>query len=232
MKKQILKVIALFFFLGVPVIFFLACQGFALGTADYGDNPDTYLTFGTSNGPHHLNGDYAWFGLNRPDYELDGQPTANSDGDDLSINFTYAPAIDDEDGITFLGNTVQILVNVYDGDGMYSKDNPLYIDGWIDWGHDGTYADAGDHVVALITTPSLEWGGADSMTFTYTFSQTIDAPSRWRVSYDEGPNNYYGQKFWGEVEDYGNPVPEPSTILLLCFGLIGFAGFNRKSRRA
>lgn len=273
MKRQIVKVMSMFFFFGVPIIFFLACQGFAVGMADYGDNPDSYKTLSASNGPQHLIGDFEWLGHNSPDYEMDGQPTPFSNGDDLN-------GIDDEDGITFVGTVdpvtgaiidptrywgglygqVDILAMVQQWNGTswdgtsYSANRPLYIDGWIDWNHDGDYDDSGimpagpnagaawsEHVVSFSTDPST-WG-QNSMLFSPIFlngwGPTGAIYSRWRLNYNEGVNEYFGMKMSGEVEDYGPlpdkdqaPVPEPSTMLLLCFGLIGFAGFIRKSKRA
>ncbi|MEW5800903.1 MAG: GEVED domain-containing protein [bacterium] len=229
-KKQIETVMAMLFFVCIPAIFFFTSQGLAIVTADYGDNPDSYSTLKSSNGPFHYYGEYAWFGPNSPDYESNGQPTPDSTGDDSA-------AIDDEDGVAFAGNTVSILVNVAEGGGIYSKNMPLYIDGWIDWGKDGNYSSPGDHAVSVVTTPSTDWGGADSKIFTYIFAQVIDAPSRWRVTFDnadeititgnQGHSDFSGGRWYGEVEDY-SPVPVPSAVILLCSGLIGLGVFRKK----
>ncbi len=51
-------------------------------------------------------------------------------------------------------------------------------------------------------------------------------------------NPSFGEKIYGEVEDYGGlghaqkPIPEPSTLFLLGLGLIGFAGWRRKKLKS
>jgi len=119
---------------------------------------------------------------------------------------------------------VDIEVNVSQWDsGRYDETRLLYIDGWFDWSHDGDYDDTGvvspgtpnqgqpwsEHVVSFSTDPST-WG-QNSMTFSPIFI-IGEGPNgaiytRWRVSYNEAPNDSFGPKDYGEVEDYG-PVAD------------------------
>ncbi|MGA1791584.1 MAG: PEP-CTERM sorting domain-containing protein [bacterium] len=264
MKENILKSIGIFTLLCISILLFLTSQVLAGPMADWGDNPDTYSTLDASNGPYHLDGSHEWLGINPPDYENDGQPTLNSDGDDANF-------IDDEDGITFVGTVdpvtgdiidsnrywgglygqVDILAMVSQWDsGRYGLDDLLYIDGWFDWTHDGDYDESGivysgpyageawsEHAVSFSTDPST-WGQNSqifSMIFLIGQGPTGVIHSRWRLSYDDGSNEYFGMKTFGEVEDYGpipdkdqSSIPEPATMLLLGFSFIAFIGIKKK----
>src|SRR5690606_26584124 len=64
-------------------------------TEDFGDAPDpTYPTLLGSDGARHISGGSLYLG-SMVDPESNGQPSANSDGDDMDGN-------DDEDGVTFV----------------------------------------------------------------------------------------------------------------------------------
>jgi len=268
--KMLAIAITAFFLLGFPGISNAISYSAnpASGYYDFGDNPDSYQTTLANNGARHEDGTFEWLGIITPDYEDDGQPSVWSDQDDLT-----GPVPDDEDGVTFLGTyldqagtqlydpnmywgglygKVDILASVSQWDsGRYNQDDLLYVDAWIDWTHDGDYADSGimptgqyagqnwsEHIISFTTDPST-WG-QNSMLFPETFLNGWGPPgpmyARFRLSYDEGVNPSAGFKAWGEVEDYGGdvlkhaqaPIPEPATILLLSAGLAGLVAKSRK----
>jgi GEVED domain-containing protein/VCBS repeat protein len=101
-----------------------------LGNFDFGDAPLPYPTMAGSSG--------AWHRLSGPtlgaarDWESDGTPSANANGDDMS------GPIDDEDGVTFgsirVGQTDAIVtVNVQDAP------SGAKLDAWIDFNGDGSW---------------------------------------------------------------------------------------------
>ncbi len=169
---------------------------------DFGDNPDIYQTLLASDGARHIDGTREWLGQTKPDYETDGQPSDMASLDDNITPTGGGP--DDEDGVAFFGTyrdaagTQLYDPNIYWG-GLYGKidievsvsqydsidygpdsDQLLYIDGWIDWTHDGDFADDGtfdtgpnsgmawdEHIISFTADPST-WG-QNSMIFTETF---------------------------------------------------------------
>jgi len=148
------------------------------------------------------------------DTEVDGQPTPNADGDDI----TGTP--DDEDGVIFpslpflAGGTgsLQIIVS-----GSVDGNNPAYVYGWIDWNQDGDWDDALENIVGQqITTTG---------THTFTFgvpnlAKPGNTYARFRIGYDENEvNSVTGEASNGEVEDHlvdpaiarPPPPPEPAV---------------------
>ncbi len=106
---------------------------------DFGDLPDVYGTLLASNGPHHrLTG--LRLGSN-VDAEPNGLPNVTATGDDLD----QAPP-NDEDGVkaslpawsVATGGNITVTVNGCTG--------TCYLNGWIDWNGDGSFAQAGDQV--------------------------------------------------------------------------------------
>jgi hypothetical protein len=167
---------------------------------DFGDANDSYKTLLVSDGARHLmagpeTGLGPILGV-LIDAEADGQPSANCLLDDTTN-------LDDEDGITNLvavvneGGSVTVTVSQAGG----------YLNGWIDWGKDGSFVQAGDHVVTNV------WLGVGA-------GQVVPIPvppagavrnnplvSRWRItSYDTPTVDYYGLATNGEVEDYNQPI--------------------------
>ena len=105
-------------------------------TQDFGDAPDPlYPTLLASNGARHqVSGLFMGAAV---DCELDGQPTANADGDDL------LDGNDDEDGVTFtspLQPGVLATVDVHGGP------SGGLLDGWVDFNGNGNWLDAGEQV--------------------------------------------------------------------------------------
>jgi hypothetical protein len=157
------------------------------GTADWGDLAG-YPTLESENGPRHTVVPGFQLGANI-DGELDGQPTANADGDDAVMG--------DEDGVTIISNggllqpganTLRVVVNGVGG----------YLNGWIDWNNNGSWDDPGDRVFddldlnpgtydLVVNSPVGMAGGP------------LAARFRWgsaNISYVGADPNF------GEVEDY------------------------------
>jgi len=131
---------------------------------DFGDAPDpAYPTLAASNGARHLLGGPLWLGQ-VVDPEPDGQPDPAALGDDNNLFFPGVP--DDEDGVSFAyaliggqSSLMQVIASA-----------PGFIDVWIDWNANGSWADAGDNVLSaypvnpganyvMIAVPPLTYTG-------------------------------------------------------------------------
>lgn len=155
-------------------------------TSDWGDLAG-YPTLASENGPSHTVVEGFYLG-STIDGEVDGQPTANADGDDAVTG--------DEDGVEIVSNggvvkpgvnTVRVTVAGVGG----------LLQGWMDFNNDGDWDDAGEQVFAnvdlnpgtydlMIQAPASLAGG------------TIASRFRWGT-----PNlSYTGPSPLGEVEDY------------------------------
>ncbi|MBL9164588.1 MAG: S8 family serine peptidase [Planctomycetaceae bacterium] len=183
-------------------------------TLDYGDLPAIYgATTAAQNGARHKKGVY--FLGSTIDGELNGNPTANADGDDTS-------GFDDEDGIVFdpivAGSTVRLIATA-------SRNNG-YLKGWIDWNSDGDFDDANERLVfSGIGSPSnnvLLSAGANQLfinvpagvnvanvyaRFRYGEQSTQVTPD---TPVSNAINTPYGAAQIGEVEDYLLPVAPPA----------------------
>lgn len=155
---------------------------------DYGDAPAPYPTLSVNNGPSHTYTPNLMLGT-VCDIEIDGQPTANADGDDNN-----PAAADDEDGVTFSalrpGNPATATVFVTGANGK--------LDAWIDLNADGDWDDTGEQIA--ISQPMVPGNN------TVGFMVPADAPrtktyARFRLSYTGGLG-YKGFGSIGEVEDY------------------------------
>ena len=151
---------------------------------DFGDAPDSFGTLLASDGARHQNsGLFLGEGL---DIELDGQPTATADGDDLVI-------AGNDDGVTFLDpvakrqpGTIEVVT---------SAAGTLAF--WIDFDQSGTF-DVSERFEANVT--------AGTNVVSYMTSNTAalgDTYARFRLSTDASavllPT---GEAPDGEVEDY------------------------------
>ena len=213
--------------------------GTVVGDFDYGDAPDSYGTLQASGGPYHGIGSHEWLG-SAWDGEPEGQPTPKAVGDDQL-------GIDDEDGMDYGDEAAYatISVNPADlaanggtryGDEAYKM---LYLDGWLDWGRDGTFLEAGDHLdlsgdpndgmTSLALDPNA-WGGS-STTVTIPLPGFIPSQVgdyfRWRLAYGAPITVSGGYAPYGEVEDYF-VTPEPSTVVLLGGALVALARRRRR----
>jgi hypothetical protein len=154
---------------------------------DFGDAPDpTYPTYLTNNGAFHYLATGVWLG-SVVDSETDGQPNGAATGDDLV-------GLADEDGVIFatpltpgLAATITVVASTNGN-----------LDAWIDFGADGSWAQAGDQV---FTNQPLVTG-------TNTFNVTVPVAAvagntyaRFRFS-TAGGLTYTGPAPDGEVEDY------------------------------
>jgi hypothetical protein len=174
---------------------------------DFGDAPDAigalgYPTLLAHNGARHIIVPGVFLG-NLVDAEPDGQPNANATGDDLSPPGNP----DDEDGVTMPalvpGQTAQVTV-------MASVAG--YLNAWIDFNDNGTWADAGEHV---LVNQSL---GAGTTTLTFTVPANAAAGAvtfaRFRFSTTTNwPVAETGPAPDGEVEDYQVRIDFPESDL-------------------
>lgn len=158
-----------------------------VGETDWGDAPDpTYPTTSASNGAWHLIANGLYLGAT-VDHELDGQPHPGAMGDDNNV--------DDEDGVVFTSwlmpgrNATVEVVSSAGG----------YLDAWVDFNHDGSWAEPGDQIFAA--EPLV--AGINVLTFTVPAgaSSNITTFSRFRVS-SQGGLPFDGFAEDGEVEDH------------------------------
>jgi len=168
---------------------------------DYGDAPDpTYPTLLASNGARHtVVPGYALgpAALALIDSEPDGQPSPLADGDDLNN-------LADEDGITFVtlplipGQQATIDVRNSMGAGGIG-----YLEGWVDFNGDGSWAELGDQVFfsQQLSPAPLNF---DTFVVNVPASATpnIDTYARFRFSSNPNGYGFAGPATDGEVEDY------------------------------
>ena len=111
---------------------------YPIALADFGDAPATYPVTVAQGGARHVGPSGLYLGT-AWDGEADGAPSAAADGDDLA-------GTDDEDGVTLpqgLAAGVSNLVRVV-------ASAPGVLSAWFDLDRDGTWAQAGDHVLANV----------------------------------------------------------------------------------
>jgi len=164
---------------------------------DLGDNPDSYGTTLGNNGPLHLIDSASTVFLGTcVDAEVDGQPGAVSNGDDLGAGTLVAgscTAADDEDGVSFdNGLTVCETANL-----TITANSPGLLNGFIDFNANGVY----DPAEQVFTDQPLA-AGANALNVNVPCSAAPGSMySRFRISTTggDGPN---GLAVDGEVEDY------------------------------
>ena len=183
---------------------------------DHGDLPDTgnntgngnYRTNLSDNGPSHIIVPELFLGAS-VDAELDGQPNADADGDDI----TGAP--DDEDGVIdtnqlqfFRGQPAVLDVQVVNNTGSTAR-----LCAYVDWNADGDFNDTVNGTPEMAPTLTLPSGNpAPGQTLTVNWGTvpypgaTIDPTYvRLRLSNDTGNCTTAfanGPSASGEVEDY------------------------------
>ncbi|QDT67976.1 Calcium-dependent protease precursor [Planctomycetes bacterium MalM25] len=122
---------------------------------DYGDLPDSYGTTLAADGARHRVTGNVYLGASAPDLELDGQPTANADGDD-------ANGFDDEDGVRFVSPVIEADSTVeFD---IVAHGGGALLNAWIDFNNNGVFeedeqvfddvADLGTGVETRISAPT------------------------------------------------------------------------------
>ena len=152
---------------------------------DFGDAPDSYGTTLTTGARHVIAGPRLG---NRVDWELNGQPSASANGDDLAVT-------DDEDGVTistlFAGATTSVPVNLQNA-------GNAFLNVWVDTDTTPDFSGSGEHVV--VDFPLISGGNLVDITLPAT--ALIGASfARFRVSTTGGLNET-GVANDGEVEDY------------------------------
>jgi hypothetical protein len=171
-------------------------------TLDYGDLPQIYgATTAAQNGARHKKGVY--FLGSTVDGELNGQPSANADGDDLA-------GFDDDNGIVFdpivAGSTVRLIATA-------SRNNG-YLKGWIDWNGDGDFDDLNERLVfsgvGAATNNVLLSAGANQLFIDVPAGVNLaNVYARFRYG-EQTINSIFGEAAIGEVEDYLLPVAPPA----------------------
>lgn len=176
---------------------------------DWGDLPDPYATVAAMNGPNHLIVPNMALGAGA-DAEPDGQPDPAAQGDDQDL--VFPPPNDDEDGITFVTTLVPGQQAIIDVTNNMLAGGIGFLDGWIDFGADGGFAEAGDQVFfSMPLSPA-------PINFNSFF---INVPptavpgatyARFRFS-SMGGLTPVGGAFDGEVEDYQVRVEQPPPTI-------------------
>ncbi len=162
---------------------------------DFGDAPDpTYPTLLASSGARHIiEGDLRLGAI--VDDEVDGQPTSEADGDDVSDD-------NDDDGVVFVGN----LFADSDVDVSVTASGAGLLSAWVDFNADGDWDDAGEQVFA--DTPLSP--GLNTLEIAVPLAAAPGGTfARFRVSTDSGlaPTGLASD---GEVEDYAVTLFEPA----------------------
>ncbi len=154
---------------------------------DWGDAPDpTYPTLSASGGASHgVSGIYLGHAI---DYEYDGQPSPNADGDDL------AGVPDDEDGVAFPTAFVSGVPTTL----QVTTSGPGFLQGWIDWNADGDWLDGSEQVATDLWIPGP---GTWAVTFPVPGTAGASTFARFRFSSVQGLG-FAGPAPDGEVEDY------------------------------
>ncbi|HGY10576.1 MAG TPA: DUF11 domain-containing protein, partial [Oceanithermus profundus] len=179
---------------------------------DYGDAPSSYGQAGLERTAYRSLGNALL-----PDGELAYQASAGANADDATTNSLI---FDDEEAVTLGGNDLQGQTlaqgNTYTFDlATYNEAGVSgYLNAWIDWNHDGDFADAGERVVSnqLVTA-----GGASTTQVSVTVPTTTGGGTTYfRAIYSENtissPDASGGGT--GEVEDYAFLIPYMADLEL------------------
>ncbi len=164
---------------------------------DFGDLPNSYQTTLASGGPSH--GILAGLSLGtRVDAELDGQPSVNADGDDLSGPIgPDGQVINDEDGVRLVTPLGPGAPATFEITTTNTTGQPAFLQAWFDFNQDGQFQ-AGEQVLInrqlgsavtpiVVNVPSFTEPGPLYARFRYSLSQNLGVG---------------GQAATGEVEDY------------------------------
>ncbi len=166
---------------------------------DYGDLPDAYGTLFGSSGPHHvITGTNPTLGAT-VDAELDGQPSAGADGDDLD------GLPDDEDGVRLDSPLLPGALATMTITGTNVAGAVL--NAWLDFNGDMDFADAGEQ---LFTDQSL-LAGPNVLTFNVpliVLSDTLNARFRYGAQPGLTPHGFAPD---GEIEDH-QYAPAPMDL--------------------
>lgn len=171
----------------------------SIPTVDYGDAPDTYGTYASSDGARHL-AVGPKLGVAR-DAEVDGNATDTASGDD-----DYG-LVDDEDGVDLPATITQLQGKVFT---ITASDDAL-IYAWMDLNRDGDFDDLNEE---FLVGAAISAGENQFTLFAPGNSSVGQTYVRFRISTDTnlGPT---GAASNGEVEDYAIIINEAPLNLHL-----------------
>ncbi len=176
---------------GWDMAFALTTKDIISPTNDFGDAPAPYPTLLVNNGARHTVVPGVCFG-NLIDAEFDGLPHPLALGDD---NNNLA----DEDGIFLSG----YLVAGEQGNVQITTSVPGFVSAWVDFRADGSWAEAGDQILANV--PVVGGGGSQTFTFPvpWTAARGSNTFARFRFcTVSNAVTTYTGPAPDGEVQDY------------------------------
>jgi carbonic anhydrase len=182
---------------------------------DFGDAPDTGAGTGAGNyetllanlGPSHTVVSGLMLGAN-VDMELDAQPNAQADGDDIDQALP-----DDEDGV-FDPLDLRVTVGAPPAVTLLATNTTgseatLY--GWIDFNNDGSFDNATER--ASVPVPDASTNQSFTLAFPSVPSGfTGGTYARFRLSTDVAAADPTGAASDGEVEDYQAEIFNPTTL--------------------
>lgn len=152
---------------------------------DLGDAPDTYGTLAASGGARHQIGGPLFLGAGI-DFDIDGHPSVNADGDDLSGS-------DDEDGVILPGAVIAGL----GATATVTASAAGFLDAWIDFNGNGAF-EPNEHIATALPVVA----GANQVAFNVPDTAVGGTTyARFRLSSFGGlaPTGFAPD---GEVEDY------------------------------
>lgn len=169
---------------------------------DFGDAPDdleanvSYATLTASNGPRHVIDDAIFLG-EQIDDELDGQPSASADRDDVTVSDDEDGLVDPANDLTLTaGSQPMVKVIVSNNTGAVAR-----LVGWIDYNGDGVFDQFTERAAAVV--PDGTSGATVTLTFPVVPSGNFgDTFARFRLSTDPRAEDPTGPASDGEVEDY------------------------------
>ncbi len=164
-----------------------------LQVLDFGDAPEPpYPTLLASDGARHLipPAPVHYLGATPPDSDPDGQASPDAQDDD------YA-GVDDEDGVFAVGGAPLVRGDPSSALGVICSTSG-YLNGWLDFDNNGSWADAGEQIAADRLMPT----GFSAVVFSIPAgAQVGPVVGRFRFA-SAGGLSYTGLAADGEVEDH------------------------------